>query len=154
MVKINGKTASKTKNGLTQKQERFCKLFVIGDKEFFGNGTQCYIQVYKKKGKKISYQSANASASRMLLNVNIIKRVNELLKTEGFTDENVDKQHLFLINQYGDLKTKLGAIKEFNTLKKRIDSPTFNITLPDILLEQMKERANHGKNTKSDSKDN
>jgi len=43
-----------------------------------------------------------------------------LLEAGGFNDENVDKQHSFLLNQYADLKSKLGAIKEYNQLKGRI----------------------------------
>ena len=42
------------------------------------------------------------------------------METGGFNNENVDKQHTFLLNQFSDLKTKLGAIKEYNELKGRI----------------------------------
>jgi hypothetical protein len=66
------------------------------------------------------YTTAMACSSRLLSNVKIIERINSLLETGGFTDTNVDKQHLFLINQHADLKTKMNAIKEFNTLKGRI----------------------------------
>jgi hypothetical protein len=127
MTKTSKKSASKTEDGLNPKQEQFCQLYTKGDRDFFGNGTQCYLEVYgwyaeddKDEKRKISYQSAMANASRLLRNDKIIKRINELLETEGFNEENVDKQHLFLINQHADLKTKLGAIKEFNELKQRI----------------------------------
>jgi len=122
---MSKETASKTEKGLNLQQEQFCQLYVNSERELFGNGTQCYLQVYGaeyllKNKKPMSYQVAMASASRMLSNVKIISRINELLETGGFTDENVDKQHLFLINQHADLKTKLGAIKEYNELKQRI----------------------------------
>lgn len=126
MTKVSKKTASKTEDGLNQRQEKFCQLYATS-RELLGNGTQCYIEVYDKEdenGNKrkghLSNETARANASRLLTNANIIKRVNELLCAEGFNEENVDKQHLFLINQHADLKTKLGAIKEFNELKQRI----------------------------------
>lgn len=126
MSEISEKTAAKTKDGLNLKQEEFCQLYVNGDKELFGNGTQCYLQVYgltdKKTGKTISYLAAMANASRLLRNDKVLKRINELLEVGGFNDENIDKQHLFLINQHADLKTKMAAIKEYNALKSRVQN--------------------------------
>jgi len=118
------KSAAKTVDGLNLKQEEFCQLYAGSDKELFGNGVQTYLEVYgfedDRNGKKISYETAMVNASRLLSNAKIIKRINDLLETGGFTDENVDKQHLFLINQYADKKVKLGAISEYNKLKARI----------------------------------
>jgi hypothetical protein len=102
------------------KQELFCEYYVSQDIELFGNGTKSYIEAYNPKRFGNWYEVAAANASRLLKNAKIIKRINSLLEVGGFTDENVDKQHLFLINQHADLKTKLGAIREFNMLKKRI----------------------------------
>lgn len=110
---------------LSLKQEAFCQLYVKGDREFFGNGVKCYLEIYglkNEEGKSITYQTAQTSSSRMLLNDFIIARINELLETEGFNNENVDKQHLFLISQFADLRTKISAIKEYNSLKNRIDN--------------------------------
>lgn len=118
--KTSEKTAAKTKEGLNPKQEAFCELYVNSDREFFGNGVESYIEVYEPKKQGNWYNTAKASASRLLTNDNVIKRINELLETGGFTSENVDKQHLFLINQHSDLKTKMAAIKEFNALKERV----------------------------------
>lgn len=118
------KTAAKTKEGLTLKQEEFCQMYINADRELFGNGTQCYYQVFNKRSKdgkdSLTYKSASVLASKELAKVRIIERINSLLETGGFTNENIDKQHLFLINQHADLRTKLGAIKEFNELKQRI----------------------------------
>lgn len=126
MAKVSKKTASRTEEGLNQRQEKFCQLYVEPDTELFGNGTRSYLEAYGKEykaknNKEMSYKVAMVLAYDLLRNTKIIKRINELLETGGFTEENVDKQHLFLINQHADLKTKLGAIKEFNELKKRID---------------------------------
>ena len=114
------KTVAKTKAEIKVIQEKFCQLYVSGDKEMFGNGTQAYIEAYNPKHKGNWYKSAMASSSRLLRSVKIIKRINSLLETGGFNEENVDKQHLFLINQHTDLKTKMSAIKEFNALKSRV----------------------------------
>jgi hypothetical protein len=117
-------TASKTKSGLNLKQEAFCQAYVSFDKEKFGNGTQCYLEVYgavnEKTGKRISYQVAMVLASNLLRNIKIVNRINELLTKEGFNDENVDKQLLAVINQHADFKSKVMAIKEYNNLKARI----------------------------------
>lgn len=118
-------TASKTEQGLNLQQEAFCQVYTGQDRELFGNGTMSYLETYgeeylTKNDKPMTYQVAMVSASNLLRNPKIITRINGLLSTGGFSDENVDKQHLFLINQYADLKTKLGAIAEYNKLKARI----------------------------------
>lgn len=138
---VKQKTAAKT-DDLNAQMLAFCKVYVSQDKDLFGNGTQSYLEAYGNKdvnGKGVSYLAAMAAASRLLRNVKIIKKINELLEEGGFNNENVDKQHLFLINQHADLKTKLGAIREYNALKKRVDSkPQFNIILP---TEEEREKA-------------
>ena len=118
---------------LTLKQERFCQMYV--SEKFFGNGTRAYQEAYKKKdpdtGKeiKVLYGIAGTGAKDNLIKPNIVKRINVLLEKEGFSNENVDKQHLFLINQHADFKTKMSAIKEYNVLKKRIDKGG-NVVVP------------------------
>ncbi len=101
--------------------ESFCQLYAL-EREFMGNGTSCYIEAFdidvKRKG---AYDGARASASRLLATVNILTRINELLSTEGFNDENVKKQHLFLINQDADLKTKKGAVELYYKVEGKID---------------------------------
>lgn len=125
MAKIGNETASKTEAGLNLQQEEFCKLYTNSesiDREIFGNGVQCYIEVYDPDTTKTNwYKTVLASSSRLLANVKVIRRINELLEEGGFNDQNVDRQHLFLINQHVDLKTKMAAIKEYNAVKKRVE---------------------------------
>lgn len=149
--KTSKKTATKTEDGLNLKQEEFCKLFAnaeFADRDFFGNGTQCYLEVYGYKDDenqaKITYETARANASRLLTKANIINRINELLETGGFNDQNIDKQHLFLINQFADLKTKIAAIKEYNTLKRRVENK-IEIGLP---IKELSETLNNWINSK------
>ena len=120
------KSVAKSDFGLNLQQTEFCKLYIQGDKETFGNGTACYLEIYGaeyllKNKRPMKYQTAMVNASNLLRNPKIITFVNSLLETGGFTNQNVDKQHLFLINQHADFKSKLGAIREYNALKKRIE---------------------------------
>lgn len=108
------------KNELNLNQERFCQLYAR-DTEFFGNGVQTYIEVYEPpKNKQNWYAQACVSASEILSNPKVCKRINEILEETGFSDVHVDKQLSFLLTQHADLGTKLGAIKEYNKLKARI----------------------------------
>lgn len=108
------------KNKLNPKQELFCQLY-SSDQEFFANGTQAYIEAYDiDTSKKGAYEGARVSASKLLTNTNILKRINELLELRGLNDPFVDKQLEFLITQNADMKTKISAIKEYNKLKSRI----------------------------------
>lgn len=109
------------KYDLNLQQERFCQYYVTPG-EFFGNGLQSYAHAYdidivlnpKKK------QVVGNAACAMLKEPKIMRRINDLLISDGFNDLNIDKQLKFLIDQYGDLPTKLNAIKEYNKLKNRI----------------------------------
>lgn len=130
----------KTEQGLNQEQEAFCKLFVESDKEFFGNGVQCYLEVYDiDTTAKNWYKTACSAASRLLNNVKVIARINQLLEEWGLNDANVDKQLSFIITQYGDLGAKLSAIKEYNRLKARvIEKPPVSLSL-DLTGKSLKE---------------
>lgn len=104
---------------LNSNQEKFCELYV--SQEFFGNGVDTYMEIYKiDQSKPNWYKTACSAASRLLSDVKVSKRINELLEAAGLTDNYVDKQLLFLITQHADFGSKLGAIREYNKLKKRI----------------------------------
>ena len=109
----------KVHSSLNPKQEKFCQLYAT-DREFFGNGTQSYIEAYNPDMSKPNwYKSAQASSSRMLSNVIIIESINEILEKTGLNDVAVDKQTSFLIHQHADFTNKLGAIREYNKIKDR-----------------------------------
>lgn len=101
---------------LTEKQKRFCEIYV--SKEFFANGVQSYMEAYSLKPDK--YYSAKENASRLLTNVDILLYINHLMDLSGLNDEFVDKQITMLITQNADFGSKLGAIKEYNRLRQRI----------------------------------
>lgn len=109
----------KEKTKLTPKQEDFCQLYL--SQEFYGNGVQTYIEAYNiDLTEPGAYNAAKASASENLTKPNILDRIDELLEEAGLNDQYVDKQLYFLIRQSADLRTKLGALKEYNQLKTRI----------------------------------
>ena len=101
------------------KWEEFCNVYV-SETEFFGNGVNSYVEVYKPEKVGNWYKSAQGSASRLLSKAIIIDRINELLQIQGLNDMAVDKQLAFVIAQYSDLTNKVAAIKEYNKLKQRI----------------------------------
>lgn len=108
------------KESLNLRQEKFCQLYATS-REFFGNGVESYLEVYDvDRNKPNWYSIACASASRLLSNEKIINRINAILEQTGFNDAFVDKELSFLITQHADFQTKLGAIKEYNKLKQRI----------------------------------
>jgi len=98
--------------------DRFCEFYT--SKDMFGNGSSAYCEAFNKNPKSpADWNAVRAASSRLLTNVNVCNRINEILDKQGFNDQNVDNQHLFLINQHADFKTKMSAIKEYNNLKKR-----------------------------------
>jgi hypothetical protein len=109
---------------VNKRQKRFCKLYAT-DKEYFGNGVETYLEVYEiDRSKPNWYKTACSAASRLLSNVKVCARINELLEEGGLNNEFVDKQLLFLVTQHADFTNKLGAIKEYNKLKQRITDKT------------------------------
>lgn len=105
---------------LNLEQEKFCQLYAT-DSEFFGNGVQAYIEAYSPDTSKPNwYKTVCAASSRLLSNVKVFNRINEILEESGFNEVAVDKQLAFLLTQHADFKSKLGAIREYNKLKGRI----------------------------------
>ena len=104
---------------LNPKWEKFCNLYAT-KKDFFGNGTQCYIEVYSTPKNPITYKTARTRAWQLLTNADILARINKLMEDMVLNDTFVDKQLGLLIEQDADFTSKLGAIKEYNSLKQRI----------------------------------
>lgn len=112
----------KTKSGhkLTPQQELFCQLYA-GDREFFGNGVQSYIEAYNVDTSKPGWYSvAKSGASENLTKPYILERIDEIFEAHGLNDQFVDKQLEKLIVQDADFSTKMKAIQEYNKLKARI----------------------------------
>lgn len=102
------------------RHELFCKLYAT-DPVIQGNATKCYQKAYNIEASGTKYNSAKTGAYALLTEKVIRDRINEHLSDEGFNDENVTKQHLFLINQAADLPTKKGAIEMYYKIKGKMD---------------------------------
>lgn len=143
--KRSGKAADVLLNkwGLNPQQEKFCRLYA-GNTEFYGNGVQSYLECFSIDKKKPNwYKTACVCASQLLSNPRVFNRINDLLSEQGLNDQFVDKQTLFLITQHEDKKAKLGGIKEYNRVKKRIEDKPGVIVNVD--LAQLFDAANSTK---------
>jgi hypothetical protein len=105
---------------LTDKQELFCKLYAT-NRDYFGNGTQAYAEAYGIDiSKPGNYRSASSSAYNLLINPDILKRIDELLELGPLNNQYVDRQLAFVMEQNADLSSKVAAIREYNKLRARI----------------------------------
>ena len=144
--------SKRTRPELNEKQEAFCQMFVNGEKEMFGNGVQCYLEIYEiDKSKPNWYKTACSAASQLLSNIKVINRIRVLLEEGGFNDENIGKQHLFLINQFTDLGTKMRAISDFYKLKGKYAPVKTDITSDGEKIQAINMIIpDYGDNTKTD----
>lgn len=101
---------------LNPKQELFCQLYST-DMEFFGHGTNSYMQAYGLTREQEN--TARTNASLLLTNPNILARVRELMDL-FMSDEVADKELAFVVLQRADLNAKVSALREYNKLKARI----------------------------------
>lgn len=126
---------------LDSKAEAFCQYYA-SSVEFFGNGTQSYIEAYDVvlyEGKRprgpenyMTYASVRHAAFDTLTKANILKRINEIYEAHGLNDTFVDKQLEKLIVQDADMSVKIKAISEYNKLMSRItEHKNINHTLLD-----------------------
>lgn len=101
-------------------QELFCQNYALKG-EFFGNGTQAYIDAYNiDTNKSGAYQTARAQASILLTKTNILERIDEILEDWGFNNQHMDKQLWLAATQNADMGAKVSAITQYNKLKQRI----------------------------------
>lgn len=104
---------------LTDEQVKFCEYYAIGS--YRGHGVECYIEAYDVDTTQPGYyNSAKASASRLLTNVNILSYIRDLFEDKDLNDTVVDNELAFVIKQNADFGSKVAAIKEYNNLKARI----------------------------------
>lgn len=113
------KTKSRARK-LNPRQELFCKLYAEPG-EFFGNGTQAYIEAYGvDMTKPGAYAVARNGAYDNLTKSHLLARIRKLLELGPLNNESVDREMAFVIVQNADLPSKMRAISEYNKLKKRI----------------------------------
>ena len=105
---------------LTLQEKLFCEKYL----EFKGSGVDAIYEAgYKPKNRMVAY----AMGSEMLRKEHISAYINVLLTEYGYTDDNVTKQHLFLINQFGDLTAKARGVDMFHKIKGNYAAQKFKI---------------------------
>ena len=91
---------------LTLRQKKFVESYL----SFYGNGVKAIFEAgYNPKSARV----AAAMAYENLTKPYIMAYVNVKLLEYGYSDESVKRQHLFLLNQFGNLNAKGKAIDMF-----------------------------------------
>lgn len=116
---------------LNPKQILFCEYYA-SNKEFFGNGTQSYMEAYNTS----NYKAAMACAYNLLIKTEILEYINYLFETRGLNDAFVDKQLELVITQNADYRSKISGIGEYNKLKKRVGNGVMNPTQINIFVSE------------------
>ncbi len=113
---------------LTFKEKAFSEFYL----ELQGNGTEAAIHagynVENSRGE-INRNLAASIARENLTKQHIFAYVTLLLTRYGFDSESVEKQHLFLINQFGDLSAKAKGIDMFYKVKGKYPKDQLEISL-------------------------
>jgi len=128
-----------TKEGLSPQEQSFCEIYV-SPTEFYGNGTQSYIEAFSvelvkgsnktkvpKGMKAMTIEAVRQAAYKLLTKTDILTRINELLEEGGLNDQFADKQLKHLITQHADPRVQLAALAEYNKLKSRIVTQQNNL---------------------------
>jgi len=112
------------------KQKRFVECYIANG----GNGAQAIIDAgyrinHRDKGGKDTgvpnRKLAKVMAYQELRKPHITSLIDAKLENMGFTEEYVELQHLFLLNQRADLKMKAKAIDMYYKLKGKYNSQCF-----------------------------
>jgi len=121
---------------INAQQELFCQYWT-SPTEFYGSGVESYLAAYHKDpSNKKDRATAYVQASALLTNLKVLARIDSLLSLDGFNDQNIDKELLFIIKQSKDFGSKLGAIREYNKLKARVtERIEHSMTAPIEIIE-------------------
>ena len=97
---------------MTPKEKSFCDAYL----ELSGNGVYAIYEAgYKPKNAMV----ASVMAHENLRKPNIIAYINSKFEEAGLNDDDVLKQHLFLLNQHANLPAKAKAIDMYYKVKGR-----------------------------------
>lgn len=142
----NPQPAEKEEKPLGPRQELFCTLYAAPG-EYFGNGTQAYIEAYHVDlTKKGAYAAARAGAYENLTKPHILKKIRDLLELGPLNEETVDRELAFVIFQSADIPSKVAAIREYNKLKARITDKLEHSGEQKIIVEtRIRGRASNNK---------
>jgi len=123
---------------LTKQQKLFVEHYLINNT----NGTEAVIAAgYKVKNSRgfVDRKLASAISTENLSKPVICAYITVKLDEYGFNDDNIEKQHLFLVNQNSNLPTKQRAIDSFYKLKGKFapEEKTVKHELTEELLDRI-----------------
>lgn len=125
-----------TRSGLrlTPLQESFAQAYTDFTGRSFCNGYLSLVRTRPFNGTK---ESGYSYAHQLRTHPTVAARIQELLERRGFTDEDVDLEHLCVIRQEKDLTNKMRAIEEYNRMRnrKRVQEPP-KVTIVDFTTFQ------------------
>jgi hypothetical protein len=124
----------KTKSGvvLTEQEELFCQLYVKNYKRI-----DAVMEAYDIDQTKQGWRyTASAIAYENLLKPHINQRIRDLLDGLTLTDEVVDNEMKFLIDQNAELASKAKGIEIYNKLKGRYAEDR-NIAKQTAVMEEI-----------------
>ena len=101
---------------LTPSQESFAQAYCNSTAKTFCNATESLASIKEWQGTR---ESLSMQASGMKRHPVIQARIREILEDAGFSDTEVDMEHLKVIKQDKDLSNKMKGIIEYNRLKQR-----------------------------------
>ncbi len=123
------------------KQKEFADLYL----EYSGNRIEAIIDA----GYDVNYANsqipnrtiASTMAYELLTKPHITAYINSKLEEAGFNNENVDEQHLFLLNQHADLKVKAKAIDLYYKVRGRYPKEERDVNVNVFSLADLADKA-------------
>jgi phage terminase small subunit len=130
-------TPSKKKNRLNSRQERFCEFVAAGESH-----TDAYI----KAGFKTTKSAARRAAARLLTNVDILKRIEELRKPVtrkmlSARDHKREMLYLIMEDKTENIMARLKAIEIDAKLSGQFEPDRTELKVGNSTLQSIKERA-------------
>ena len=124
------------KYGINILQKQFAEAYLAGADK--ANGFECYVEVYDPDQSVKNWdRKARNNASYLLKHSGVLEYSRDMMEVVGLNHANVDKQLLFLINQFSDLSVKMRAIETYNKMHQRITN-VLEVRNIDIIRPQRK----------------
>lgn len=132
--------------------ELFCQFYVT--KDFFGSGVEAYAEAYDKDlSIQGVYGVCGTLSSKLLKNLEILHRIDELMEHAVLNDQFVDREMAFVIQQKADLHAKIKGINEYNKVKKRVADGIIKVEgLAEVLKKALNDKPINPRRSKPVSK--
>ena len=129
---LNGKEYT-----LTVKQRLFCELYLESMGDRYNSVIEAGYDIYDKRGN-VKPNAVRKQASENLTKPFILEFLKTKYSEYGFTDENVMKEHLTLINQQADLGAKAKGIDMYYKVKGQYAEDKNDAKAVDFVTDLLK----------------